>query len=100
MLVERDTHASLVLQIGFVSDEKHGEFVSILDPEDLLLKFADFGEARVIGQRERQQEALSGPHVLLAHRAELLLAGRVQNCEAIEAINGSKGALNASTCGR
>lgn len=72
---------SLALEIALVAHDDHGEVVLVLDPEDLLLEGHDLLERLTVDYRVDEQEALAGPHVLLAHGRVLLLAGCVEHVE-------------------
>lgn len=77
-------HLPLVLQIALVAHHQHGELVAVLDAQYLALELGDLIEAGMIVEREDEQKALPGPHVLLPHGAELLLTGSVQNWQVKE----------------
>lgn len=68
-----------MLKVGLVAHHEHGELVPVLDAQDLLVELEQLLEAGVVGHREHQQEALARAHVLLSHRAELLLPRSVQD---------------------
>jgi hypothetical protein len=72
---------ALVLQVALVADDDDGEVVPVLDAEDLLLEGHDLLEALPAGYAVDEQEALAGPHVLLAHGAVFFLAGGVEHVE-------------------
>lgn len=74
-------HDPLVVQVGLVADHQHRELVAVLYPQDLLVKFVDLIETRVIGDGEHEQKSFPGAHILLAHGTELLLAGRIENIQ-------------------
>ena len=64
-------------QIVLVSDDDHGERVPVLDPKNLLLVDPDFLKTFPRVDRENEQEAFAGAHVLLAHGRVLFLAGGI-----------------------
>lgn len=72
---------SLAVEVALVADDNHGEVVLVLDAQNLLLEGHDLLEALAVRYRVDEQEALAGPHVLLAHRRVLLLAGCVEHVE-------------------
>jgi len=74
-------HLPLRREVRLVGHHQHGEHVPVLDAQDLLVEARQLGEGRAVRQREHQQEALAGPHVLLPHGRELLLTRRVQDVE-------------------
>jgi hypothetical protein len=74
-------HLPLAVEIALVADDNHGEVVLVFYAQDLLLEGHDLLEALAVGYRVDEQEALAGPHVLLAHGRVLLLAGRVEHVE-------------------
>lgn len=55
--------------------------VPVFDSQDELMKSVDVLKAGLVRHREDDEEAVPRPHVLLPHRAELLLAGCVQHCK-------------------
>lgn len=72
---------ALALQIALVANNDHREVVLVLDAQDLLLEGCDFLKALTRGDGVDEQETLACPHVLLAHRAVLLLTGGIENIE-------------------
>lgn len=70
-------YMSLMLQIRFISNQKHRKFITILDAEDLFLKFGYFSKTCMISQREDKQKTFTRSHVLFSHRTKFLLAGCV-----------------------
>jgi hypothetical protein len=72
---------TLALEIALVADNDHGEVVLVLDSQNLLLEGGDFLEALAGCDGVDEEETLSGPHVLLAHGAVLLLASGVEDIE-------------------
>ena len=74
-------HLTLPVHVGLVSDDQHRELVAVLHPQHLLVELVHLLEGLPLREGEHQQEALPGPHVLLAHRAELLLPGRVEDVQ-------------------
>jgi hypothetical protein len=72
---------TLALEIALVADDNHGEVVLVLDSQNLLLEGGDFLEALAGCDGVDEEETLSGPHVLLAHGAVLLLASGVEDIE-------------------
>ena len=55
------------------------ESVPVFNPQYLSVKVDDILKALPIGHRVHEEKPVSFPHVLLSHRTELLLTGRVQN---------------------
>ena len=96
---DRRPHLSTSIQVSFVTNDQHWKFVPIFDSEhldiimlcvdvmafkesnDLFVELVHFVERSPISKREYQEEALTRPHVLLPHGAELLLAGRVEDVQ-------------------
>lgn len=74
-------HLPLAVKIALVAHDDHGEVVLVLYSEDLLLECHNLLEALSVGYRVDEQEALAGPHVLLAHRRVFLLASCVEHVE-------------------
>jgi hypothetical protein len=74
-------HLPLAIEIALVADDNHGEVVLVFYAQDLLLEGHNLLEALAVGYRVDEQEALAGPHVLLAHGRVLLLAGCVEHIE-------------------
>jgi len=72
---------AFVLEVALVGDDDDGERVLVLDAEDLLVESADFFEGVARGDGVDEEEALSGAHVLLAHRAIFFLSGGVEHVE-------------------
>ena len=75
------THLTLPVHVGFVANDQHRELVAVLHPQHLLVELVHLLEGLPLRQGEDEEEALPGPHVLLAHRAELLLTGRVEDVQ-------------------
>ena len=74
-------HLTLVLQIALVAHDDDGEVVLVLDPQYLLLECDNLFKRLARRYAVDEQEALARPHVLLAHRRVLLLAGGVEHIE-------------------
>lgn len=74
-------HAAHVHQVHLVGRQQHRVRLPILDAQDLRVEVADVLVALLVGDGVHQQEAVALAHVLLAHRAELLLPRRVQHVE-------------------
>ena len=74
-------HLSLALQIALVANNDDGEVVLVLDSQYLLLECDDLLIALSRSYAVDEQETLSSPHVLLAHRRIFLLAGCIEHVE-------------------
>jgi hypothetical protein len=72
-------HLSLTLQITLVAHDNDREIILILDPQNLLLERHDLLEALSTRNAIHQQEAFTGPHVLLAHRRVFFLACGIED---------------------
>ena len=75
------THLTLPVHVGLVANDQHRELVAVLHPQHLLVELVHLLEGLPLRKGEDEEEALPGPHVLLAHGAELLLAGRVEDVQ-------------------
>ena len=60
---------------------QHGDIVCVLHPPNLPSIGVNVLEALHVVDGEHDEEALPRPHVLVPHRAVLLLAGRVQDIQ-------------------
>lgn len=69
-----------MLQIRFISNQKHWKFITILNTKDLFLKFGYFGKACMISQWKDEQKTFTRSHILFPHCTKFLLAGSVQDC--------------------
>ena len=72
---------SFTFQVALVGYHDHGEVVSVLYAEHLLVECADFLERAPACDAVHEEEPLAGAHVLLAHCAVLFLACRVEHIE-------------------
>jgi len=72
---------ALVLEVGLVADEDHGDLISVLGAEDLVVEDGDLLERGLGGDVVDEEEALAVAHPLVLHGGELLLAGGVENVE-------------------
>ena len=75
------SHLTLPVHVGLVADDQHWELVPVLHSQHLLVELVHLLEGLPLCQGEDEEEALPGPHVLLPHGAELLLAGRVEDVQ-------------------
>ena len=75
---------TLLDQVDLVGRQDHGVGVAISRPQDLRVEAAYLTEALWIRHRVDNNEAVTFSHVLLAHRAELVLTRGVQHYSRIE----------------
>jgi len=68
-------------QVAFVADHDHGDLLGVLDPLDLLPVLGDVLEGLCVVDSEDDEEALARPHVLVSHRAVLLLTSGVEDIQ-------------------
>ena len=74
-------HDPLVLEVALVADEDHGDLVTVLDSQYLLLEVLEIIECGLCRDAVDQDKALSVLHVEIPHGRELLSPGGVEDLQ-------------------